>query len=489
MSEPIYSAQSAVVYYHIGDNFVLNTHANTLKCEGNVVELEHRLVLLLVYFIEHAGEILHKDVVLKAIWQGKVVNEESLAVAVSYLRKALGDSSRSPRFIKTIQGKGYQFIAKATPLPDAGDTLASSHRSHPLPKKYALSLAFIVVLAVMAVDYIYKTTAFNSVAVKPPNVYSADWHASYQVAQKLLEHPDSENWRLAIKNFRDLLSEYGESAEAYLGIADSKMKLLNEKLVLKENCVEVVGLLQKSLSLKPELAAAHRAMANTTFWCQRNYALAEQHYLTAIKLNPKDDAVLMNYAQLLLAQKRFDESLVAVDGARRINPINYSVPNVVWIYQMQGRDDLALRELDRILTTEPDNRYYHISAKRIFDRMGDTKKTLAEWLWLMREAGFSVKELDEAQQAFNQGDLAAFNHWLLTRKTTAELGEYTPPLSWARYALAAKEYDVALDYLEAAYTQRQSPLLWAGVDPAYEPVRNTPRFQKILAQLREIENK
>lgn len=489
MSEPIYSVQSAVVYYRIGDSFVLNTHANTLKSEGNVIELEHRLVLLLVYFIEHAGEILHKDVVLKAIWQGKVVNEESLAVAVSYLRKALGDNSRAPRFIKTIQGKGYQFIAKASPLLDAGDTLSSSRRPHLLPKKYALPLAFIAVLAVMVIGYIYNTSAVNSAAVKSPNLYSADWHASYQVAQKLLAHPDSENWRLAIKKFRDLLSEYGESAEAYLGIADAKMKLLNEKLAVKQNCVEVVGLLQKSLSLKPELAAAHRVMANATFWCQRDYALAEQHYLMAIKLNPKDDAVLMNYAQLLLAQKRFDESLVAVDSARRINPINYSVPNVVWIYQMQGRDDLALRELDRILTTEPDNRYYHISAKRIFDRMGDTKKAFVEWLWLMRAAGFSVGDLDESQQVFNQGGLVALNRWLLTRKTMAELGEYTPPLSWARYALAAKEYDAALDYLEAAYVQRQSPLLWAGVDPAYEPVRNTPRFQKILDQLNKIENK
>jgi len=489
MSEPIYSAQSAVVCYRIGDGFVLNTHANTLTHENGVVELEHRLVLLLVYFIEHTGEILHKDVVLKAIWQGKVVNEDSLAVAVSYLRKALGDNSRSPRFIKTIQGKGYQFIGKASPLSDTSDTLPHFNPPHSLLKKYRVPLVFLAVLIVMGVGYIYKTTAIDLTASKTTDIYSDDWYASYQAANKLLSQPDPESWRLAIKAFRDLLSEKGESAEAYLGIADAKMKLLNEKLALKENCAEVLGLLQKALSLKPELAAAHRAMANATFWCQRDYPLAEQHYLTAIKLNPQDDTTLMNYAQLLLAQKRFEESLTAVERARRINPINYSIPNVVWIYQMQGRDDLALRELDRILTTEPDNRYYHISAKRIFDRMGDIEKTFAQWLWLMRDAGFTAEELNEAQQVFSQGGLVELNRWLFVRKTTAELSEYTPPLSWARYALVAKEYEVALDYLEAAYAQRQSPLLWASVDPAYEPVRNTPRFQKILAQLRATENK
>jgi DNA-binding winged helix-turn-helix (wHTH) protein len=489
MPETINSSQSAVVCYRLGDDFVLNTHINTLTHANGVVELEHRLVLLLVYFIEHAGEILHKDVILKTIWQGKVVNEDSLAVAVSYLRKALGDNSRSPRFIKTIQGKGYQFIGKASPLADGSDASLSFTPPQSPFKKYQLSLTFLAVLIVVVGGYMYKTTAIDVASVKSSDAYSADWQASYQTASALLSQPDPESWRLAIKAFRDVLNQNSESAEAYLGIADAKMKLLNEKLALKENCVEVLGLLQKALSLKPDLAAAHRTMANATFWCQRDYPLAEQHYLTAIKLNPKDDSAFMDYAQLLLAQKRFEESLMAVESARRINPINYSVPNVVWIYQMQGRDDLALRELDRILTTEPDNRYYHISAKRIFDRMGDVEKTFAQWVWLMRDAGFTAEELNEAQQAFSQGGLVAFNRWLLTRKTTAELSEYTPPLAWARYALVAKEYDVALDYLEAAYAQRQSPMLWAGVDPAYEPVRNTPRFQKILAQLNEAENK
>ena len=118
MSEPIVPAQSTVVRYQIGDGFVLNAHTNTLTCGDKVIELEDRLVLLLVYFIEHSGEVLHKDVLLKTIWQGKVVNEDSVAVAVSYLRKALGDSSRTPTFIKTIQGKGYQFIGNAKPLMD-----------------------------------------------------------------------------------------------------------------------------------------------------------------------------------------------------------------------------------------------------------------------------------------------------------------------------------------------------------------------------------
>lgn len=476
------AVQPPVVCYQIGDHFLLNTHSNRLTRDDQVIELEDRLVLLLVYFIEHAGEVLHKDVLLKAIWHGKVVNEDSVAVAVSYLRKALGDSSRSPTFIKTIQGKGYQFIGRAEPLASGPSPVVEKPA---LSKKYlvlpaiAAFLAFLLVLA-----YTLKPRSITS--EKP--AASIEWQRDFQAANKLLAQSDAESLRLAIKQFRQMLAVHGDSAQVYLAIADAKTRLLNEKVTLKENCVEIIDLAQKALSLEPSLSAAHKTVANMAFWCKRDTVYAEHHYLEAIKLNPQDDSVLMNYAQLLLALKRFDESLAKVEQARRLNPVNYSVPNVVWIYQMQGRDDLAERELDRILTTEPENRYYHISAKRIYERMGDAEKTFAQWLWLMGDAGFGAKDLDRVQQEFKSGGLAAVNQWLVGQKITADLGDYSPPLAWGRYALLAKDYDAALNFLEAAFEQRQPALLWANVDPAYDPVRSTPRFQQLLARIAQVEN-
>jgi DNA-binding winged helix-turn-helix (wHTH) protein len=102
--------------YQIASDIVLNTHTNSLSNKGVIIELENRLVSLLIYFINHQNDVLHKEHLLKTIWHGKVVNDDSLAVAVSYLRKALGDNSRAPQFIKTIPGVGYQFIAEVKPL-------------------------------------------------------------------------------------------------------------------------------------------------------------------------------------------------------------------------------------------------------------------------------------------------------------------------------------------------------------------------------------
>ncbi len=481
MSELPHSLGSPAVCYQIGDQFLLNTHTNRLTRKDKVIELEDRLVLLLVYFIQHTGEVLHKEVLLKTIWQGKVVNEDSVAVAVS-----------SPSYIKTIQGKGYQFIGVAKPLDPTGNHALSPSmvKKAEWSKSYLFLSAFISsFILLLAVAYgINKTTSKTSPVEPSTTLGGENWQKDFQAANKLIQESDPASLRLAIKQLRASLDTYGESAQVYIAIAEAKVRLLGEKVTLKENCVEVIDLAQKALSLEPELPAAHKLTANMAFWCKRDQAYAEKHYLEAIKLNPKDDSVLMNYAQLLLAQKRFEESLSLVEQARKLNPVNYSVPNVVWIYQMQGRDDLAQRELNRILTTEPDDRYYHISAKRIYERMGDNTKAFEQWLWLMREQGFSELELDQVQAAYQQGGLSGVNGWLLAQKTKADLGDYAPPLAWARYALSANAKDVALDYLEAAFERRQSALLWAGVDPAYDSVRNTPRFQNILARIAEVEN-
>lgn len=495
MSERVYQPKSSAKEYRLG-NWTLCVHANCLRRDDLQVELEHRLVLLLLLFIDHPNEVLSKERILKTIWQGKVVNDDSLAVAISYLRKALADNSRAPEYIKTIPGVGYQFIATAEPLLVAAETqhvsiMAVDISRSSLYKKPALiwgaSIALVLLLVVFTVFFVVQQPDIQSSPVQVDTTLPLELQQQIINAQQALQSGSANDWRTAIQIWRDLLNQHPNNAEAYAGIAQAKIKLLGDQLAIKENCAEVLGLLDKAVELDDQLATAYQWRANALFWCRRDYVAAEQNYQQAIALQSKDDAIPMNYAQLLLAQGRFEESLVQVNKSRQLNPLNYSVPTVVWIYQMQRRDDLALQELERITSAEPDNRYHHISAQRVYARLGREADSLAHWLWLMGDAQYSEQDLYAAQTAFDSGGLVAVNRWLLVRKDDADLGQYTPPLSWARYALAAGNADAALDYLEQAFVARQSPLLWAAVDPAYDLVRDHPRFQAIIATLQHIE--
>lgn len=86
---------------------------------GEPLPLSDKAFDALVYLVQHAGRVVTKDELLRALWPKTVVEESSLYVAISALRRALKDDSAAPapRFIATIAGRGYQFVADLRVVP------------------------------------------------------------------------------------------------------------------------------------------------------------------------------------------------------------------------------------------------------------------------------------------------------------------------------------------------------------------------------------
>ena len=102
-------------YYEFGD-FVLDVGQQCLlrRDTGQTTLLTAKVLDTLVYFVEHAGETLDKDVLLRSIWPGAIVEENSLTQNVSTLRQLLGEARGENRYIATISRKGYRFVARVT---------------------------------------------------------------------------------------------------------------------------------------------------------------------------------------------------------------------------------------------------------------------------------------------------------------------------------------------------------------------------------------
>lgn len=66
----------------------------------------------LLLLVEHSGEVLEKDLLLSRIWPDTVVEENNLTQNISVLRKALGEKPGEHRFIVTVPGRGYKFVAE-----------------------------------------------------------------------------------------------------------------------------------------------------------------------------------------------------------------------------------------------------------------------------------------------------------------------------------------------------------------------------------------
>jgi DNA-binding winged helix-turn-helix (wHTH) protein len=75
------------------------------------VPLPSRIFDLLELLITEAPRVVHKDAIVDAVWRDTYVSDASISMAVTQLRKALGDSADQPTFIRTVHGHGYAFIA------------------------------------------------------------------------------------------------------------------------------------------------------------------------------------------------------------------------------------------------------------------------------------------------------------------------------------------------------------------------------------------
>lgn len=75
----------------------------------------------LLYFVERRGELLDKRTLMKALWPDVIVEDNDLNQIISALRKVLGEMPGDHRFIVTVPGHGYRFVADvstiAWPLP------------------------------------------------------------------------------------------------------------------------------------------------------------------------------------------------------------------------------------------------------------------------------------------------------------------------------------------------------------------------------------
>src|SRR5437879_4338796 len=83
-----------------------------LLLEGDrPVRLGSRAFDILVFLIERAGEVVGKEELIARVWPQTFVEEANLKIQISALRRALGDGQGGNRYIVTVVGRGYNFVA------------------------------------------------------------------------------------------------------------------------------------------------------------------------------------------------------------------------------------------------------------------------------------------------------------------------------------------------------------------------------------------
>ena len=96
--------------YRFGE-FCLDPVKRVLTRGGESVPLTPKRFDILLLLVRHRDRVLDKDELMKEVWQETFVEETNLTHNISVLRKALGEKAGEHRFIVTVPGHGYRFVA------------------------------------------------------------------------------------------------------------------------------------------------------------------------------------------------------------------------------------------------------------------------------------------------------------------------------------------------------------------------------------------
>jgi DNA-binding winged helix-turn-helix (wHTH) protein len=97
--------------YEFGDFRVDAGRRLLLRLDGKTLPLTPKAFDTLLYLVQHANAILEKEMLMNTLWPDTTVEENNLNQSISVLRRALGGDRNDHRYIVTVPGRGYQFVA------------------------------------------------------------------------------------------------------------------------------------------------------------------------------------------------------------------------------------------------------------------------------------------------------------------------------------------------------------------------------------------
>ena len=161
------------------DDYTLDTARYELKCGEDVVRVEPQVFDVLAQLLSNHERCVTKEELFDAVWGGRFVGEAALTSRIKAVRRALGDDGESQRYIRTVRGRGYQFVGALRAHHDT-DGEAESRPEPEVPRQH---IAFC--RAGDGIRLAYAVTGDG-----PPLVRAANWmtHLGYDVESPVWRH-------------------------------------------------------------------------------------------------------------------------------------------------------------------------------------------------------------------------------------------------------------------------------------------------------------
>jgi adenylate cyclase len=290
----------------------------------------------------------------------------------------------------------------------------------------------------------------------------------------------------AIDLFERAIEKDRTFALAFCGVADAWAQLgWLEFSAPTEAFPKARAAAEKALEVDDRLAEAHASLGFVHFLYERNWKAAEKEFRRAIALNPGYPTAHQFYADYLKAMGRFDEATAEMRAALELDPVSMAVnTGLGHVLYLARNFDAAIDQYRKALQLDPSFGPAHLWFGRPYLQKGLYTEAIAEIQQAVASSGGSTISLAVLAHALasagKKGEARQILGELLDRSRTRYLPSYWIALVFTGLG----EIEETMAWLERAYEERSSWLVWINVEPRFDSLRSDPRFTSLLRRMR-----
>ncbi len=293
--------------------------------------------------------------------------------------------------------------------------------------------------------------------------------------------------------FRIAAGKDSSYAPAYAGIADVYATLWYNGMVPFDS-VEPYWrpAAQKALGLDPQMAEGHVSLAATRLVYNWDWTGAEQELKHALFLNPSYATGHHWYALFLSALGRHDSAISEIRRAQELDPLSVIIgASAGWIHLHARMYDQAIAQFRKALELDSLCAPAHSGLGEIYEMQGKNEEALAEYLRLASVTGGSFATLggaiaDPVARLRSAYRLSSWRgYWTEQLSQLEDLARtmYISSFHIASACARLKRKDDAFRWLQRAYQERSTNLLFGMVDPNMENLKDDPRYGVLMKRI------
>lgn len=311
-----------------------------------------------------------------------------------------------------------------------------------------------------------------------PEAYALYLHGQF------LWHRRGPGWiNKSMDAYKLALEKDPNFALAHIGLADAYMMLNGHRRISAQEAeTYATPHIIRALEIDNSLAQAHNALAELKYQYQYDWPGAEEEFNKAIELNPNVAWIRQAYGWFLMSDGKFDEADKQIQTARQLDPSSLTLSAALGrLYYHSRQYDLAETHFQELLSQAPNDASLHLALFSIHRQQQQYGKAVDDFLKVETLSGAPAEFLDELRTIFELDGWDGFMRKLL-RELDSRSEKTGKSRAWAyadNYA-QLKDKENTFYWFERAAESRDVAMLQLKIDPAFDFLRDDPRYAKLL---------